>query len=196
MKAGRSLMLAACLLAALPAFAAAAGRVAAERGPAERGPAHLTRQQFIGAWRLVRIEYSDPRGPRDDPFYQAGSVGILLYDASGRMSCQIAAPHRPASEIPAVRAAGAETGTPGALRRKAAAFDSYYAYFGTWDFDAATSVVTHHVEASLIPAEAGLNYSQGVTLEGDRLIFTVRDATPGNETLRTKVWERLKGTAP
>jgi hypothetical protein len=74
---------------------------------------------------------------------------------------------------------------------KAEAFDTYYSYYGTWDYDAATSVVTHHVKSSIIPAETGLDYAQTVTLEGAHLIFTVRSGSPGTETVRKKVWERL-----
>ena len=75
------------------------------------------------------------------------------------------------------------------------AFDTYYAYFGTWDLDEATSVVVHHVKSSLIPAETGLNYSQKVTLEGGRLIFTTRNGNKGEEAVRRKVWERIAGVA-
>jgi hypothetical protein len=74
---------------------------------------------------------------------------------------------------------------------KAEAFDTYYSYYGTWDYDAATSVVTHHVKSSIIPAETDLDYAQTVTLEGGHLIFTVRSGSPGTETVRKKVWERL-----
>jgi hypothetical protein len=54
-------------------------------------------------------------------------------------------------------------------------------------------VVTHHVKSSLIPAETGLSYAQNATLEGGRLIFTVRNRTHGKETVRRKVWERIAG---
>jgi hypothetical protein len=58
------------------------------------------RQQLIGAWRLVSIDLSGPSGPIVDPFYQADSVGIIVYDSSGWMSVQIASPHRQAFEVP------------------------------------------------------------------------------------------------
>jgi hypothetical protein len=74
---------------------------------------------------------------------------------------------------------------------KAEAFDTYYSYYGTWDYDAATRVVTHHVKSSIIPAETDLDYAQTVTLEGGHLIFTVRSGDPGTETVRKKIWERL-----
>jgi hypothetical protein len=175
---------------------------AAEDSPPDRPS--LTRRQLIGAWRLVRIDFAGPNGPLTDPFYQAGSQGLIVYDASGWMSCQIGAPQR---AVPAHRRSGgrataaAQSAVPESrlhppatlpeARTEAAAYDSYYAYYGTWEFDAATSVVTHHVRASLLPGETGLDYAQAVTLEGGRLIFRVRQGTPGRETLRTKVWERL-----
>jgi hypothetical protein len=156
---------------------------------ADRGdPAHLARQDLIGAWWLVRIEYSGPRGPIADPFYQPGSTGIIVYDSSGWMSVQIVAPHRRCWEVPAARLSSIAMSQDTQL--KAAAFDTYYSYFGTWDFDAATSVVTHHVKSSLIPAESGLNYAQNATLESGRLVFTVRRGSKGEETVRRKIWER------
>ncbi len=148
-----------------------------------------TRQQLIGAWRLVRITLADASGPLVDPFYQAGSEGIIVYDSAGWMSVQIAAPQRPAFPIPESRSASRLPDRT--ARSRAAAFDTYYAYFGTWELDEATGVVTHHVKSSLIPAETGLSYAQTVTLEGGRLTFTVRDVKRGTETIRRKVWQRI-----
>jgi Lipocalin-like domain len=162
--------------------------------PCEAGPHHgprseAARQQLIGAWRLAAIEYSGPHGETVDPYYQAGSSGIIIYDSSGWMSVQITAQNRRKWEVPAVRVPRPVGEEDAAL--KAEAFDTYYSYYGTWDYDAATSVVTHHVKSSIIPAETGLDYAQTVTLEGAHLIFTVRSGSPGTETVRKKVWERL-----
>jgi hypothetical protein len=161
--------------------------------PDQGGVPLRTRQQLIGAWRLVGIDYSDRSGPIVDPFYQAGSIGIIIYDSSGWMSVHIAAPHRKAWEVPASRLpsdAGGQDPAP-----KAGAFDTYYAYFGTWDFDEAKSVVTHHVKSSLIPAETGLDYAQNVTLENGRLVFAGHSGRPGQESTRIKIWERVSGIA-
>jgi hypothetical protein len=159
-----------------------------DAGPHEGARIEPSRQQLIGAWRLVAIEYSGPQGQAVDPFYQTGSSGIIIYDSSGWMSVQISSQNRPKWEVPAVR-------IPRPAKRdaalKAEAFDTYYSYYGTWEFDAAASVVTHHVKSSVIPAETGLDYAQTVTLEDGRLIFTVRSGSPGMETVRKKVWERL-----
>jgi hypothetical protein len=148
-----------------------------------------TRQQLIGAWRLVRITLSDSGGELADPFYQAGSEGIIVYDSSGWLSVQIAAPKRPPFAIPESRPSS-PLPEPTA-RVRAAAFDTYYSYFGTWELDEATGAVTHHVKSSLIPAETGLTYTQTVTLEDGRLTFTVLDVSHGKETIRRKVWQRI-----
>jgi hypothetical protein len=162
--------------------------------PCVAGPQHegrrsaAERQQLIGAWRLAAIEYSGPHGETVDPYYQAGSSGIIIYDSSGWMSVQITAQNRRKWEVPAVRVPRPAEEDAAS---KAEAFDTYYSYYGTWDYDAATSVVTHHVKSSIIPAETGLDYAQTVTLEGGHLIFTVRSGSPGTETVRKKIWERL-----
>jgi hypothetical protein len=170
-------------------------------------------QQLIGAWRLAAIEYLGPHGETVDPYYQAGSSGIIIYDSSGWMSVQITAPDRRKWEAQDVRvprpvpkedaALKAEALKEEALKEealkeealKAEAFDTYYSYFGTWDYDAATSVVTHHVKSSIIPAESGMDYAQMITLEGGRLIFSVRSGSPGTETVRRKIWVRLRNVA-
>jgi Lipocalin-like domain len=154
---------------------------------------HLTRQELIGVWRLIRIDSAGPSGAIVDPFYQADSTGIIIYESSGWMSVHIVAPHRVAWEVPASRVPSGGTARDAPL--KAAAFDTYYAYFGTWDLDEPASVVTHHVKSSLIPAETGVNYAQAITLESGRLVFTTRSGDKGREIIRRKVWERMADAA-
>jgi len=154
---------------------------------------HPARWQLIGAWRLVAIEYAGPSGETVDPFYQAGSTGIIIYDRSGWMSVQIAAPNRRAWEVPAVRVPRAAAGEE---QLKAEAFDTYYSYFGTWTYDAATAVVAHHVAASNIPAETGSSYSQTASFEEKRLVLTTHSGPPGRVITRRKVWEKLTPGAP
>jgi hypothetical protein len=149
---------------------------------------HVTRQQLLGAWQLVRIEYSGPSGPLADPFYQTDSTGLIVYDPSGWMSVHIAAPHRRAWDVPASRSSSSSAED---APLKAAAFDTYYAYYGTWDLDEAASVVTHHVKSALIPAETGLDYSQQAALEGERLIFTVCTGNRSEQRIRRKIWQRI-----
>jgi tetratricopeptide (TPR) repeat protein len=149
---------------------------------------HATRQELIGAWRLVSIEIQGPHGSTPDPFYNANPSGILIYDPSGWMSVQIVGQPRPAMEIPASRPAPADATQD---RSKAAVLDTYYAYFGTWEYDEATSTVTHHLESSLIPGETGMSYSQTVTVDGGQLTFEVRQEMAGGPAVRKKIWKRI-----
>jgi hypothetical protein len=149
---------------------------------------HIRKDQLIGAWRLVSMDYRGPDNASVDPFYQPDSTGLIIYDASGWMSVHIAGPHRQAWKVPASRLP--TTGSPQDGALKAAAFDSYYAYFGTWDLDEVQSVVTHHVIAALLPAEEGQSYAQQVALENGRLIFTTRTGPEGRQIVRHKIWER------
>jgi len=141
-----------------------------------------TRARLIGAWRLVSIDYRGPEGTLEDPFYHRGSTGLLVYDASGAMSVQIAAADRPALAVASSRSGPAtEPPKPGQDAR-GAAFDSYYAYYGSWTFDATNSTVVHHVERALIPAEDGASYSQQVSLAEGRLVMTNRHREAGRCT--------------
>ncbi len=164
------------------------------------GPQHLaageasaavsaTRRDLIGAWRLVSIDIEGPGGTRADPFYNTVASGLLIYDASGSVSVQIVGTPRPTVEIPASRAQLA--GDPHTARLKAMLLDTYYAYFGTWEYDPQTSTVTHRVRSSLYPSEAGVSYAQHVQRYGSRLVFTRTLASTAGNTVQKKVWERI-----
>jgi hypothetical protein len=154
------------------------------------GYLHPTRAQFTGSWRLIDIEINR-QGSADtapDPFFEPGSNGLIVYDPSGWMSVQISGPHRVSWEIPESRPAATLDQN---MRLKAAAYDSYYAYFGTWDYDDINAVMTHHVKSSVIPAEVGLDYSQQVSVEGNRLIFIRQTRENGLQFTHRKIWERI-----
>jgi hypothetical protein len=159
--------------------------------PEPGGSPHATRQQLIGAWQLVSIQILGPNGPMPDPFYGADCSGMLVYDASGWMSVQIVGHTRPALDAAASRPT--PTDTAETARLKAAVLDTYYAYYGTWEFDEVTSMVTHHIKSSLITGETGKSYSQTVSLEGGELIFTTRRDKAGGATVQKKVWKRISG---
>jgi hypothetical protein len=149
----------------------------------------IRKEQLVGAWRLVGMDYLGPDGSRVDPFYQPNSTGLIIYDASGWMSVQIAGPHRQAWKVPVSRLP--TTASPQDSGLKAAALDTYYAYLGTWNLDEVHAVVTHHVTSALLPAEEGMSYAQQISFDNGRLVFTTHTASPGGQTTRRKVWERV-----
>jgi hypothetical protein len=83
-------------------------------------PDELTRK-FVGAWRLVSIE-GNPPGRTN--FYDR-PTGLIMYDPSGHMSVNIVLKADRKPFAPYTK--GALTAT---TEEKAAAFDSYAAYFG------------------------------------------------------------------
>ena len=142
-----------------------------------------TQQDLIGAWRLVSIDVQGNAGREVDPFYGNGSRGLLIYDASGWFSVQIEGADRPPVQVPGARPVQAATAAD------SKALNSYYAYFGTWSFDPATSVVTHHAKGALYPSEDAAVYPQHVEVVGRRMTFS---RTQNGKT-QTKVWERVSG---
>jgi hypothetical protein len=162
----------------------------AQPAPPERAAAaNLTKRAIIGVWRLAGIDYSGPNGALADPVFGPNRQGILIYDQSGWMSVQIVTANRPVIAKPAARTA--RVATPDDAKLAAVAFDTYYAYFGTWDFNADTSVITHHINSSLLPYETGLEYGQEAVLDGVQLKLIARSQDMGEERHRTLVWTRI-----
>jgi hypothetical protein len=149
----------------------------------------MTRQDLIGTWRLVDIEVEGPAGREVDPFYGSGSRGLLIYDASGWFSVQIEGSGRPAVQVPSVRPTPGQSDSTAPL--KAAALDSYYAYYGTWTFDPATSTVTHHAKGALYPGEDQATYVQHVEIVGRQMVFARTQNVAGHLTVQRKRWERV-----
>ena len=143
---------------------------------------------LVGAWHLVSIEYSGPSGAVPDPVFGPDPHGVIIYDISGWMSVQIFTANRPTMARPATRTSG-ET-SPNDAREKSKAFDTYYAYFGTWDYDVATSTVTHHLKSSLLPYETGQNYQRHVELHGSRLRLIASMGEADDQRRRVLTWER------
>jgi hypothetical protein len=172
------------MLALVVAGLAVSALCAADGGSSPR----TTQQDLIGAWRLVAIEVEGPAGREVDPFYGSGSRGLLIYDASGWFSVQIEGSGRPALQVPSVRPEPEQAES----RLNTAVLDTYYAYYGTWSFDQATSTVTHHAKGALYPGEDGATYAQHVEIVGRRLIFTRTQNVAGHSAVQTKRWERLR----
>jgi Lipocalin-like domain len=160
-----------------------------------------TQQDLIGAWRLVKIEV---QGIEADPFYGKGSHGLLIYDASGWFSVQIEGADRPAVKVPSARPVPGSESVPAPVLESvparargpapgdadSKALNSYYAYFGTWSFDPATSTVTHHAKGALYPSEDAAVYPQHVEVVGRRMTFSRLQ----NGKVQTKLWERVSPT--
>src|SRR5260370_15771046 len=105
-------------------------------------------KRFVGAWRLVSIEGVPPGLPGN---LYARPTGLIIYSASGRVSAQLVAK---ADRKPF--AAFNQGRVSATIKEKAAAFDSYNAYYGTYTVDAKAGTITHHLAGSRIPRPDGI----------------------------------------
>ncbi len=81
---------------------------------------------------------------------------------------------------------------------KAAAFDSYNAYYGTYTVDAKAGTITHHLEGSLIPGREGIYNVRWFEFRGEDglLLIPVEDGKGGvlarKDAAYKLLWERVK----
>src|SRR5919109_3332701 len=88
-------------------------------------------ERLVGAWRLVSFESFDQNGTARPGNYD---TGMIVYDASGRMSAQLMHSSNKAS---APLTADGD---------RAAAYRRYLGYWGPFTVDEAKSIVVHRVE--------------------------------------------------
>src|SRR5260370_5686527 len=81
---------------------------------------------------------------------------------------------------------------------KAAAFDSYAAYFGTFTVDAKAGTVTHHLENNLVPGREGTDNVRWFEFQGDNRLYLIPMEDGKGSVLARKdatyklLWERIK----
>jgi hypothetical protein len=168
-----------CLVAALP--------------PTVTGQDKLA-ERFIGAWRLVSVEGHPPGLPN---FFGDHPAGILMYDRSGWMAVQIAnhgdrkAWQRTGNGFHASRIGRT-------IEEKAAAVDTYTAYYGTYTIDPRAGTVTHHLEDAILPGSRGIDNIRYYEFQGDgRLLLRVAEDGKGglfsrDDATYKLLWERIK----
>jgi hypothetical protein len=137
--------------------------------------------ELHGHWRLVSWTGVDADG-NEISHGGPSPRGDLIYLPSGRMAVQIQYDDRPALGSRDLDA-GDEPG-------KAAAYDTYNAYCGTWSVPR-DGVVVHHVELALHPDQPGMDKERPFTLEGDVLTLNTQPvATAEGEATSVLRWRR------
>jgi hypothetical protein len=173
-------------LTSLPIFL---GLAAVSGMPPQNQTQNQIAKRFVGAWRLVSIEGNPPNLPG---FYDRPS-GMIVYLASGQMAVQIAAradrkPFAPGNH-------GRLLATP---EEKAAAFDSYLGYYGTYTVDGQAGTVTHHIEDYSVPGRRGTTNVRWFEFRGsDGLVLIPMEDDKGGVIARENAsyklfWERIK----
>ena len=132
----------------------------------DRGANEGIRGQFVGAWRLARLEQAGA----DGKIHNADSTGLLVFTGDGHMSVQVME-RNPQAQA----AAGPEQYSQG----------GYEASFGTYQIDESSHTFTFHVEGALVRSLVGKDLARAFELSGKQLI--VKSARP-DEHWRV-IWE-------
>jgi hypothetical protein len=141
----------------------------------------LAAARLAGGWKLVSLEAVRPDGEvvRE---WGPHPTGYLSYDENGFVSVQIVRDPRAVNKSREL--------TPDDRRE---AFDTYYAYFGTFEVDDKEGVVTHHIQGSLRPYEVGSDLKRYFKLSGTRLDLSTAPQQLETGELRVYhlIWERV-----
>lgn len=143
----------------------------------------FTTADLVGTWIFVDWSITSALGDVRRPF-QPRPQGYLLYSEDGVMSAVIHPGQRPRFASNDIRKHPAQD--------KAAAFDTYFHYAGTWTVQADT--VVHHVTSALNPNMIGSDQVRSVTLVGDDLLLSAEEALEGGHETRRHVltWRRYR----
>jgi hypothetical protein len=141
------------------------------------------KQQFVGTWSLVSIQYIEKDGRRVEPF-GPDAKGMLYFDAGGRFATQVMAANRPpfASNN---RMIGTEEENKAVSR-------GVVAYFGTYTVDEANHIVTLHIEQSSFPNWNGTDQKRMFRFAADELRYTATSSTANPAESAELVWKRAR----
>lgn len=146
----------------------------------------MTEAELVGAWglRSFRVVFDDGRPPVFP--YGADAMGQIVYTPSGHMSAVLSRRHR---ELPGSHRL--EDAHRASAEARAAAFDSYLSYAGTWRLEG--DDVVHAVGFGLVPAAVGAEQRRRVGWDGLTLTLSYRvEGRSGGRTFELS-WHRLEG---
>lgn len=144
------------------------------------------RAAFVGSWDLVSVENRASDGSVTLPFGDTPR-GRISYTPDGFLSAHVMRDARAAFGDGAGLYDGSAT-------EKAAAYDSYIAYYGRYTVDAAAGTVTHRIEGSLFPNWSDSAQTRHYAFDGDTLILRSPPLDTGGKTLTVHVvWRRAVG---
>jgi Lipocalin-like domain len=139
---------------------------------------------FVGVWKLISCDAIRKNGSVL-PIYGKNPVGRLYYDAAGNMSVHMMKSGRTSFvDQTKFRATHSE------MR---AAYESYEAYFSTYQVDEENQVINHTVLGGLFPNWTGTIQSRYYKFEDGRLTLSTDPigCVSKEKTIVTLVWERF-----
>jgi len=141
---------------------------------------------FVGVWKLISCDAIRKDGSVL-PIYGKNPVGRLYYDAAGNMSV-----HMMKSGRTNFRDQTKFRATPSEMR---AAYESYEAYFSTYEVDEVNHRINHTVLGGLFPNWTGTVQARYYQFDGNHLILSTNPigCASKEKTIVTLVWERSSG---
>jgi hypothetical protein len=121
---------------------------------------------FIGAWKLVSWENTDPNGVVTYP-YGKSPLGYILYTEDGYMSAAIMDTDRRQSDAKFPLEPAFAQSLP--EKDRVAAYNTYLSYCGTYSFSIEEGIIVHHVKLGLIPSWAGNDQHRHFEFKDGRL---------------------------
>jgi hypothetical protein len=147
--------------------------------------ADAPRDRLIGSWELVAVENRGSDGSVERPF-GAHPRGRITYTTDGFLSAHVMHAERAPFATP-----GLYDGTPA---EKAAAYDSYIAYYGRFDLDPAAGTITHAITGSLFPNWSGSSQTRFYAFDGDTLTLSTPPMEKNGKAITVHVVWRRAGT--
>lgn len=143
----------------------------------------MTKEHFIGTWKLVSSEFRLPDGSLIYP-YGKDAAGILIYSASGYMCAQIMSRNR--------LTFASRDRLIGTAEEIKSAYEGYIAYFGTYEVNQDEGAIIHRVEGALFPNMVGADQKRFFELSGDRLTLSTPEIRLGGQQVAGILhWKRI-----
>lgn len=143
-----------------------------------------SKNPLIGAWKTEVFEVRRTNGETLKPFGDHPG-GQMIYTEDGRFSAQIAQAGRMQIKSGDMMDSSHE--------ELASNYRGFISYFGTYDYDAISKTVLHHVEGSLFPNWENDTLKRFVKASKDRIELTTEPTFYGGEEIvGVVVWKKAK----
>ena len=132
------------------------------------------KSRFVGNYKLIKFESLDEKGASRPGAYDAGRI---MYDAAGQMAAQL------------MRTSRAKV-NPASDTDRAAAYQSYFAYYGGYTVDEAKGTVVHHLQGSTNPSSTGTDFVRYFKFSDDGKLLTLSVKNGAGKVTGVLTWER------
>jgi hypothetical protein len=140
------------------------------------------KDQLLGAWHLVSIDYVGADGSRSTTFGD-NPKGIAFFDATGQYIITVIRSDRTKYAV--------NDRTQGTADENKATAQGTITYFGTYTVSDSDRIISIHIVGSSFPNWNGADQKRIFTVSGDELKLTNPTASTGGGTTEV-VWKRAK----